>query len=152
MIFFRKPGRLAAVLLVAALLVSGSAGASGEWLTFDAEGLSVPQAYLVQEYTGTVRITFLGDCTLGGEEKTLNDYRGFAQTVARNGYAYPFRNLIELTAADDLTVANLEGVLSAPYVAPPSSERLTRRFTCLLRYLAANSTLVTLCRLKLVKA
>ena len=59
-----------------------------------------------------MRITFLGDCTLGGEEKNLNDYRGFAQTVARNGYAYPFRNLIALTAADDLTVANLEGVLS----------------------------------------
>ena len=54
----------------------------------------------------------MGDCTLGGEEKALKLYRGFVQTIERNGYAYPFRNLIALTAADDLTVANLEGVLS----------------------------------------
>ena len=109
---FRRPGRLAAVILAAALLASGSAGASGEWMTFAAGDDPAEQAYLVQEYTGTVRITFLGDCTLGGEEKARNEYRGFAQTIGRNGYAYPFRNLTALTAADDLTVANLEGVLS----------------------------------------
>ena len=104
--------RFGAVLLAAMLLVSASAGASGSWTTLSVKDAPPEQAYLVQEYTGTVRITFLGDCTLGGEEKSRNLYRGFVKTVERNGYAWPFRNLAALTAQDDLTVANLEGVLS----------------------------------------
>ena len=108
----RKAGRFAALLLAAALLAPLSARASGEWLSFDAEHVPVEQGYLVQEYTGTVRITFLGDCTLGGEERTRSAWRGFVRTVERNGTGWPFRNLTALTAGDDLTVANLEGVLS----------------------------------------
>ncbi|MBR3332899.1 MAG: CapA family protein [Clostridia bacterium] len=104
--------RFGAVLLAAALLVPVSTGASGSWTTLSAKDELPAQASLVQEYTGTVRITFLGDCTLGGEEKSRNLYRGFVKTVERNGYAWPFRNLTALTAGDDLTVANLEGVLS----------------------------------------
>ena len=109
---FRKRRRTAAWMLAAALLFSASAQASGSWLTFSEKDVPEEKAYLVQEYTGTVRITFLGDCTLGGEERNRNAYRGFVRTIERNGYAYPFRNLTALTAADDLTVANLEGVLS----------------------------------------
>ena len=109
---FGKPGRPAAVFLAAVLLLSGSARASGTWTTFAADSEPEQQAWVVQEYTGTVRITFLGDCTLGGMEEVRNAYRGFVRTVERNGYAYPFRNLTALTASDDLTVANLEGVLS----------------------------------------
>ncbi len=104
--------RFGAVLLAVMLLVPAFAGASGSWTTLTAKDEPPEQAYLVQEYTGTVRITFLGDCTLGGEEKSRNLYRGFVKTVERNGYAWPFRNLTALTARDDLTVANLEGVLS----------------------------------------
>ena len=104
--------RFGAVLLAAVLLVPAFAGASGSWTTLTVKDGPSEQAYLVQEYTGTVRITFLGDCTLGGEEKSQNLYRGFVKTVERNGYAWPFRNLTALTAQDDLTVANLEGVLS----------------------------------------
>ena len=102
-------------LLLAALLLCGTAAgasAAGEWLMFTGKDVPEEQGYLVQEYTGTVRITFLGDCTLGGEEKTRNAWRGFVKTVERNGYDWPFRNLTALTASDDLTVANLEGVLS----------------------------------------
>ena len=103
----------AGILLLAVLLAAGFSGqACGEWLTFTADNVPAEQGYLVQEYTGTVRITFLGDCTLGGEEKARNYYRGFVETVSRRGYAWPFRNLTALTAADDLTVANLEGVIS----------------------------------------
>ena len=104
--------RVGAILLAAMLLVPAFAGASGSWTTLTAEDETPEQAYLVQEDTGTVRITFLGDCTLGGEEKSRNLYRGFVKTVERNGYTWPFRNLTALTAQDDLTVANLEGVLS----------------------------------------
>ncbi len=104
--------RVGAFLLAALLLLCASAQASGSWMTFTEDGVPAEQAYLVQEYTGTVRITFLGDCTLGGEEKARTLYRGFVRTIERNGYAWPFRNLAALTASDDLTVANLEGVLS----------------------------------------
>ena len=101
------------ILMLAALMLAvPPAASSGEWMTFSADSVPEERAYLVQEYTGTVSITFLGDCTLGGEEKVRGLYRGFDQTIGRNGYGYPFRNLTALTAADDLTVANLEGVLS----------------------------------------
>ena len=104
-----------AALLLAVLLLCGplsGANASGGWLMFTAENVPAEQGFLVQDYTGTVRITFLGDCTLGSETKTAGAYRGFVRTIERNGYGWPFRNLSALTAADDLTVANLEGVLS----------------------------------------
>ena len=105
---------LTAILFV--MLILGricAAAASGTWLMFDEGSVPEERGFLVRdEYTGTVRITFLGDCTLGGEEKVRNAYRGFARTVERNGFEYPFRNLIRLTGTDDMTVANLEGVLS----------------------------------------
>lgn len=104
--------RMMAVLLLLLCMMS-CASASGTWLMFDEDHVPEEQGFLVQdEYTGTVRITFLGDCTLGGEEKVRSAYRGFVRTVERNGFEYPFRNLINLTGKDDLTVANLEGVLS----------------------------------------
>ena len=110
----KKLLRCAAALWIMALALSGlpCAQASGEWITFSGEPSAEQQSYLVQEYTGTVRITFLGDCTLGGEEKTRSSARGFFRTIERKGPEWPFRNLTALTAADDLTVANLEGVLS----------------------------------------
>ena len=101
-----------AILAAALIFGSASASASGEWLTVSGGDAPEEYGFLVQEYTGTVRMTFLGDCTLGGEEKTRNAAGGFIRTIERNGFEYPFRNLSVLTAADDLTVANLEGVLS----------------------------------------
>ncbi|MCR4876606.1 MAG: hypothetical protein K5922_05510, partial [Clostridiales bacterium] len=65
--------------LVLLVLVSCPRGglAAGEWITLSGEdpaaGLQVP----VNDYTGQVRITFLGDCTLGGEEKSRNSRLGF---------------------------------------------------------------------------
>ena len=100
------------ILLAAVLFLAETAHASGEWLAFSGKNEPEDMIFPVQEYTGTVRITFLGDCTLGGEEKTRNAARGFVRTAERNGYEYPFRNLTVLTASDDVTVANLEGVLS----------------------------------------
>ena len=105
-------GRAAVLWAAVVFLVPLCAHASGEWITFSGEPAAEQQSFLVQEYTGTVRITFLGDCTLGGEEKTRPSSRGFFRTVERKGMDWPFRNLVALTAEDDLTVANLEGVLS----------------------------------------
>ena len=110
-----RNGRRKAILLLAAVLLlfrPAWAAASGEWLTLSASGSPEELAGPVQEFTGTVRMTFLGDCTLGGEEKLRYAARGFHRVVEQNGSDYPFRNLTALTAGDDLTVANLEGVLS----------------------------------------
>ena len=110
-----RNGRRKGILLLAAVLLlfrPALASASGEWLMFSVSDSLEELAGPVQEFTGTVRITFLGDCTLGGEEKTRNAARGFNRVIEQNGFDYPFRNLSALTAADDLTVANLEGVLS----------------------------------------
>ena len=57
MSIFRRPGKFAAWILAAAMLASSSAQASGSWLTFTEKEIPEEQAYLVQEYTGTVRVT-----------------------------------------------------------------------------------------------
>ncbi len=110
-----RNGWIRGAALLAALLLAGAAqGAAetGEWLAVDDTTAEQTNFLVGEEYTGTVRITFLGDCTLGGEEKTRTAVRGFFRTVEKKGPEWPFRNLTALTGADDLTVANLEGVLS----------------------------------------
>ena len=106
----RQIRRLLPLLL--ALLLPVPALASGTWRNLK-EDLSDADQWLVRsEYTGEVRITFLGDCTLGGEEDVQHASIGFATVMEQNGLEFPFRELIRLTGSDDLTVANLEGVLS----------------------------------------
>ena len=58
-----------------------------------------------------LRITAVGDCTLGGSvhQKT---YMQFKQAVQAYGYDYFFSNVRDLFEADDLTVVNLEGPLT----------------------------------------
>ena len=103
--------RLAMWMLVLVMVPAGGM-ASGSWFTvtedLSAETLMLPN----DEYTGTVTMTFLGDCTLGGEEKKAKSALSFASRIAENGMDFPFRGLKQLTEADDLTIANLEVVLS----------------------------------------
>ena len=98
-------------LLLACLLFSSGARAEGRWITLR-EGDAPAEGYLVDEFTGTITATFLGDCTLGGEEKSRNSTLGFFRRVQENGYGFPMRYLKGLTQSDSLTVANLEGVLT----------------------------------------
>ena len=104
--------RAAAALAALLLALPGPGSASGSWMTvtenLTAEAFSTPDA----GYSGTVTMTFLGDCTLGGEEKKAGNSLSFARRISENGMDFPFRGLTELTGKDDLTVANLEGVLS----------------------------------------
>ena len=96
---------------LAALLLLPGAARAGTWRTVT-DPAEETGWQVASEYTGSVTITFLGDCTLGGEEKSRSSKLGFAARVAENGMDFPFRNLSRLTEADDLTVANLEGVLT----------------------------------------
>lgn len=119
MIFRRKergPVRMGkgirwAALLLALLLPAGGL-AGGKWMTFPEKTDAKELGFLVHEYTGTVTMTFMGDCTLGGEEKTRGWGWGFVKTVETNGMDFPMRDLSALTKNDDLTVANLECVLT----------------------------------------
>ena len=71
---------LLAVLMLLSAAASGAL-ASGSWMTFTMDSVPENLGFLVQEYTGTVRVTFLGDCTLGGEEKSRKYVRGFDQPL-----------------------------------------------------------------------
>ncbi len=94
------------------LMMHPYASADGTWYNVVETPPQEDLGFRVSEYTGTVTITFMGDCTLGGEEKSERNYLGFRKVVEANGMEFPFRYLKELTLQDDLTVANLEGVLT----------------------------------------
>lgn len=55
-------------------------------------------------------VTFVGDCTLGSEEHERAKPTSFDTYVLSYGFDYPFSGVYSVIAADDLTVANLEGV------------------------------------------
>jgi len=58
-----------------------------------------------------VTLSFVGDCTLGNEERWMNRPHTFVRVVAEQGMLYPFEKVRHWFEADDLTVVNLEGVL-----------------------------------------
>lgn len=58
-----------------------------------------------------VTLTFLGDCTIGGEDRLINYEYGFPKVAEREGYGYFFEKVLPLLSQDDLTIANFEGVL-----------------------------------------
>ena len=60
----------------------------------------------------TVTLTFTGDVTLGSEEKNRDNPNSFDSYANREGYDWFFRNMKDLFSSDDLTLVNLEGVLS----------------------------------------
>lgn len=108
-----------ASLIGACLLVTlNGAKAFAEWHTYSPDEIPWEDAYIVSDYTGTVTITFLGDCTLGGEAMYRNHEKGFVNTLSQKDSTYPFQNLKTLTENDDITVANLEGVLTDRKLQP----------------------------------
>ena len=60
----------------------------------------------------TFLMTFTGDCTLGSEEVKRGNPNSFDTFAKEKGYDYFFANFKEMFENDDLTVINLEGVLS----------------------------------------
>ena len=59
-----------------------------------------------------VTLTFTGDVTLGSEEKNRQNPNSFDSYASREGYGWFFRNMKDMFLKDDLTLVNLEGVLS----------------------------------------
>lgn len=58
-----------------------------------------------------VVMTFVGDCTVGCEDRLLNRDYSFAGYVQREGYDYFLEKVKDFFSEDDLTVGNFEGVL-----------------------------------------
>lgn len=59
----------------------------------------------------TIKLTFMGDCVIGGEEKSRKRENSFDSTVAEKGYDWPFSGVQHLLSNDDLSIINFEGVL-----------------------------------------
>ena len=60
----------------------------------------------------TVTVSFAGDVTLGSEEWLKDSPGNFHEFARDKGYGYFFANVKDLFEQDDLTIVNLEGVLS----------------------------------------
>lgn len=60
----------------------------------------------------TITLTFTGDVTLGGEAALAGEPDAFASVYEQEGPAYFLQNFAEFFAEDDLTIINLEGVLT----------------------------------------
>lgn len=60
----------------------------------------------------TITLTFTGDITLGGEAALAGEEYSFASMYEKNGAEYFLANFADFFAEDDLTVVNLEGVLT----------------------------------------
>ena len=60
----------------------------------------------------TITLSFAGDCTLGSEEYKRKDEGSFDSYIKQHGYTYPFEKVQDIFSQDDMTIVNLEGVLS----------------------------------------
>ena len=69
----------------------------------------VPAAALADT---TITITFTGDITLGGEDRLRSAKDSFHSIYAQEGPEYFLKNFADFFAEDDLTIVNLEGVLT----------------------------------------
>ncbi len=85
----------AVLLLIAVLLIS----------------LAVP-ALCEAAAEETLTISFLGDCSIGDSYRTRNYDKGYAKTVDKKGFEWPFSLVRPYLDKDDVTVANLEVVLT----------------------------------------
>ena len=76
----------------------------------------------------TITLTFAGDVTLGGEAKLVGEPGSFAKVYEKNGPEYFLKNFADFFAEDDLTVINLEGVLSDKNLSPVAAGKLGEYF------------------------
>ncbi len=58
-----------------------------------------------------IKLTLMGDCVIGSEEKARKLPASFDSYVADKGYAWPFSAVQDILSRDDLSVINFEGVL-----------------------------------------
>ena len=69
----------------------------------------------------TVRVSAVGDCTLGGDVHTESSIGPFDAAITAHGgdLRYPFSGVLGLLQDDDVTIANLEGALTTSFEPEP---------------------------------
>lgn len=67
---------------------------------------------MVSANAETLTISMVGDCTAGDQYKYRGYKSSFTYKIGEKGLDYPFSLAADLFAADDLTIANCEGVLT----------------------------------------
>lgn len=88
------------------------------WITIIATGFTLaglPYDQYRAEWsqpTQRLRLSFVGDCTLGSEEQYQTHARNYVTMVGALGMDYPFLGVRSVFAHDDLTLINFEGVLT----------------------------------------
>ena len=60
----------------------------------------------------TALVSFLGDCSIGDALQSVGKNQSYHSVVDREGYAWPFSEIQKYIGADDMTVANLEIVIT----------------------------------------
>lgn len=73
--------------------------------------LLIPAA-IAEESGDTLTLSFVGDCSIGDAIQYRNYDISYHATLREKGYAWPFSLVEEVLEADDLTIANLEVVLT----------------------------------------
>ncbi len=80
-------------------------------MAFSGESASGSTRALSSSDTRQAVISFAGDCTLGSMNKSTYG-RGFVATIEEKGLSHPFSGVLDIFAADDLTLVNLEGTFT----------------------------------------
>lgn len=70
----------------------------------------------------TLTISMVGDCTVGDQYMYAWYPRAFTTQITEKGLDYPFSAFADRFAADDLTIANCEGVFTSRRPADPDKE------------------------------
>ncbi len=102
---------------------SSSSGASTSTCTAGASTSASPSAEVVpsRSVPVTVRVSAVGDCTLGGDVQTESAIGPFDAAITAHGgdLRYPFSGVLGLLQDDDVTIANLEGTLTTSFEPEP---------------------------------
>ena len=96
------------------LLLTMIASVAGGEETFFLGDQPVEEPVVVVEDTWPRKIvvTVGGDCTIGCNDYQRTHPGGFTAVIDEKGYAWPFSELLQVFAEDDLTLVNFEGVLT----------------------------------------
>ena len=107
----RRGMALLSALLLALLPCAAFPGAAAEEAESSQAEESAP-AETQAEGPARATVSFLGDCSIGDTAQHENYKSSYHTVLAEKGYAWPFSLVKSYLEADDLTVANLEVVLT----------------------------------------
>lgn len=74
--------------------------------------MAFPSGVAEEATAESITVTFLGDCSLGDAIQYREYDESYHAEIRKNGYSWPFAQVKDILAADDLTVANLEVVMT----------------------------------------